>query len=162
MLWIIDGQTGRVKFNVTGTGDNSGGPVMLSETGALVAWSTGSSVMVINGSNGAIVDNVAMGCQSQAEISDDGMFLACAGAQGLIWAWNAGTGKYASKFAVTPPGGQWIAVSTSISADGTGAVDKQLASFAWITESPFALGARVTTCVAAILPHFCALHLSSL
>ena len=143
VLWIIDAQTGAIKFNVTAPA-NSGGPVMVSETGAVIAWTQGDSVAVINGTTGAVRDTVSMGWNTPAELSDDGNFLAFSGQdRAQIYTWSPATGKYALTYSVVPPGGTWYSVSCSISSDGSGAVDKELASFAWITET--ALGARVTT-----------------
>ena len=51
--------------------------------------------------------------------------------------------RYVTKYSVVPPGGEWYSVSCSISSDGSGAVDTELATFAWITQN--ALAARVTT-----------------
>ena len=140
VLWV----TGAVKFNVTLPAGAPGGPIMVTEAGALIAWTQGDSVAIINGTTGMVRDTVAMGWNTQAELSDNGNFLVFAGQDtASIYGWNAASKKYALKYAVVPTGGEWYSVSCSISSDGSGTVDTELVSFAWITET--ALGARVTT-----------------
>ena len=95
VLWVIDAQTGRVRFNVTLPAGSPGGPVMVTETGALVAWTQGDSVAVINGTTGAMRGPaIAMGWNTAAELSDDGSYLAFSGqdtAKIMTWTPSAGT-----------------------------------------------------------------------
>ena len=142
-LWVLDGQTGKVRYtkNLGATGE--GGPVQLSENGTWVAWTTGDSVMVIDGKTGAVRDTVSMGWNCQAELSDSGDFLAFAGEdKGSIYTWNAANSQYTLTYSPVPPGGgTWYATSAAISSDGTGTAEAELATFGYITET--ALGARV-------------------
>lgn len=94
VLWVINAQTGRVKFNVTLPQGSPGGPVMVTETGALIAWTQGDSVAIVNGTTGAIRDTVAMGWNTAAELSDDGSYLAFSGQDtAKIMTWSPSTGK---------------------------------------------------------------------
>ena len=64
-LWVINAQTGEVKFTVKQPPGGLSGPIMVSETGALIAWTLGDSVAVINGTTGATRATIAMGWNTQ-------------------------------------------------------------------------------------------------
>jgi len=79
VMWIIDGQTGKIIFTKKLGATSAGGPVQLSENGTYVAWTQGDSVVVYESKTGKVRDTVQMGWNCQAEISDSGDFLAFAG-----------------------------------------------------------------------------------
>jgi hypothetical protein len=67
-LWVLDGQTGAVRFTKTAP---TSGPVQLSENGTWVAWTQGDSVLVFNGITGAQRAQLNMGwnCMVSARVS---------------------------------------------------------------------------------------------
>jgi hypothetical protein len=60
-MWLIDGQTGAVRYSKTLAAGAAGGPVQLSENGAFVAWTQGDSVSVYDGTTGALRATLNMG-----------------------------------------------------------------------------------------------------
>jgi hypothetical protein len=142
-MWIIDGQTGKIIFTKKLGPTSAGGPVQLSENGTYVAWTQGDSVVVYESKTGKVRDTVQMGWNCQAEISDSGDFLAFAGDDvGKIYTWDATNNQYTLTYSPVPPGGgTWYATTAAISSDGSGAAEKELVTFGYITET--ALGARV-------------------
>lgn len=142
-LWVWDAQTGALRFNKNlGTGQGLGGPVQVSAGGAWVAWTSGDSVLVLDGKTGALRATVNMGWNSQAQVSDSGDFLVFGGDDSAsVLKWDATNMEYAPAFTPTFSG-TWYCVSSALSSDGSGGADGELVSFAWI--GPDALQARVT------------------
>jgi hypothetical protein len=144
VMWIIDAQTGTIKFskNLGAAGD--GGPVQLSENGTFVAWTQGDNVVVYETATGKVRDTIQMGWNCMSELSDSGNFLAFAGDdKASIYQWDASSVQYKLAYSPTPPGSTvFVATSAAISSDGSGGIDGELVSFGWITEN--ALQARVT------------------
>jgi hypothetical protein len=136
-LWVLDGQTGKLRFNKNlGSGQGLGGPVQVSENGTYVAWTSGDSVIILNGQTGAIRDTVQMNWNAQAMVSDNGAYVAFGGDDAAyVYEWNTTNMQYVQKYKVTPPTGTWYAVSTSMSSDGTGTADGELVSFGFIDET---------------------------
>ena len=142
-LWVFDAQTGKVRFTKNLGVGGAGGPVQLSENGTWVAWSTGDSVMILNGLTGAVRDTIQMGWNCPAVLSDSGDYVAFAGDDvGKIYTWDAANNQYTLKYAPVPSGGgDWYATTAAISSDGSGAAEAELVTFGYITQT--ALGARV-------------------
>ena len=139
-MWIINAQTGAVLFTKTAP---DGGPVQVSENGTWVAWTTGDSVVIYSSATGAVRDTIQMDWNCEAQLSDDGSYVAFAGQdKGSIYKWNAANAQYVLAFSPVPSGAtQWYATSAAISSDGSGKVEGEIATFAYITDS--ALQARV-------------------
>jgi hypothetical protein len=53
-MWIIDAQTGAIKFTKNLGAAGEGGPVQLSENGTFVAWTQGDSVVVYESATGKV------------------------------------------------------------------------------------------------------------
>ena len=139
-MWIIDGQSGNVLFSKTNA---NGGPVQLSENGTYVAWTVGDSVIVYETATGTVRDTIAMGWNTQAELSDSGDYLAFAGDDaGYIYNWDATNNQYKLAYTVVPPnGGTWYSISCAISSDGSGTNNGELVTFSFIDGQ--ALSARI-------------------
>jgi len=61
-LWVFAAQTGVLRFNKNlGSTPGVGGPVQCSENGTWIAWTSGDSVLVLDGTTGAVRDTVQMG-----------------------------------------------------------------------------------------------------
>ncbi len=142
-LWVFDAQTGAVKYTKPMPGQGHGGPVQVSANGTWIAWTSGDSVIVLDGTTGAVRDTIAMDWNTMAALSDSGAYLAFAGEDSAsIYTWSAATNAYTLTYSPVPAGGQWFSISCAISSDGSGTAEAELVTFAWITET--ALGARVT------------------
>lgn len=145
-LYVLDGQTGALRFKVGGDGSVvNGGPVQVTERGTWIAWTDGDSVVVLDGTTGAVRDTIEMGWNTMAQLSDDGSFLAFAGEDvGSVYVFSAASGKYALAHSLTPPnGGTWYSISCAISSDGSGTDEGELVSYSWIDGG--SLQARLTT-----------------
>ena len=142
-LWVFSAQTGKLRFTKNLGATGQGGPVQLSENGTWVAWTTGDSVMIIDGLTGKVRDTVQMGWNCMAVLSDSGDFLAFAGDDvGKIYKWDAANNQYTLAYSPVPSGAtQYYATSAAISSDGSGAAEAELVTFGYITQT--ALGARV-------------------
>lgn len=70
-LWLIDGQTGAVRYSKTLAAGAAGGPVQLSENGAYVAWTQGDSVSVYDGTTGALRATLNMGWNTMGSSNRD-------------------------------------------------------------------------------------------
>jgi hypothetical protein len=139
-MWVIDAQTGTVKFSKTNA---NGGPVQLSENGTYIAWTVQDSVNVYSTSDGSLRDSINMNWNTQAELSDSGDYLAFAGDDaGYIYSWDATNNQYKLAYTVVPPnGGTWYSVSCAISSDGSGTNEGELVTFSFIDGQ--ALTARI-------------------
>jgi hypothetical protein len=141
-MWIIDAQTGAIKFTKNLGAAGEGGPVQLSENGTFVAWTQGDSVVVYESATGKVRDTIQMGWNCMAELSDSGDYLAFAGDdKASIYQWDPSNAQYKLAYSPAPPGSTvWVATSAAISSDGSGGVEGELVTFGWITED--ALAAR--------------------
>ena len=142
-LWVFSAQTGKLRYTKNLGATGAGGPVQLSENGTWVAWTTGDSVMVLDGMTGKVRDTVQMGWNCMAVLSDSGDFLAFAGDDvGKIYKWDETNQQYTLAYSPVPSGAtQYYATSAAISSDGSGAAEAELVTFGYITQT--ALGARV-------------------
>ena len=142
-LWVFSAQTGKLRYTKNLGATGAGGPVQLSENGTWVAWTTGDSVMVLDGLTGKVRDTVQMGWNCMAVLSDSGDYLAFAGQDvGKIYKWDATNSQYTLAYSPVPSGAtQWYATSAAISSDGSGTAEAELVTFGYITQT--ALGARV-------------------
>lgn len=142
-LWVFDGQSGKLRFNKNlGSAQGVGGPVQCSENGTWIAWTSGDSVVILDGVTGQTRDTIQMGWNTQAQISDSGDYVAFAGQDSaFIYQWDAANKQYKQAFnpAVT---GTWYSISAAISSDGSGKAGGELVTFSWIDAE--ALQARAT------------------
>jgi hypothetical protein len=146
VVWALDGQTGKKKWQVGGDDASQyGGTVRVSARGNFVAYSRmDDTVVVLDAASGqARGEAISEGWNTPAELSDTGDMLAFSGQDvATIYAWDAASQAYAVKYTLTPSGAeQWYSIVTSVSSDGSGAEDKELACFGFITGR--ALSARV-------------------
>jgi len=142
-LWVWDAQTGKLRFNKNlGTASDAGGPVQTSKNGTWIAWTSGDSVLIINGLTGAVRDTIQMGWNTQAQISDSGDYVTFAGEDtGYIYTWNAANQQYTVAYQPTVTG-TWYSISCALSSDGSGTAENELVTFSWIDAE--ALTARAT------------------
>lgn len=58
-LWVFEGQSGKLLYNKNlGDAQNVGGPVQTSENGTYIAWTSGDSVIILEGTSGAVRDTM--------------------------------------------------------------------------------------------------------
>ena len=147
VVWLLDAQTGALKWTVGGNDASQyGGDVMISKGGAYIAYTRGDdTVEVLDGTTGAVRGPaIAMGWNTVAQLSDSGDFLAFSGQdKASIYQWSAANNAYALAYSVTPSGSSsaWYSESTAVSSDGTGSEGGELACFGFIGAG--ALSARV-------------------
>lgn len=147
VVWGLHGQTGKVLWTLGGDDASQlGGTVKVSARGNFVAYSRGDdTVEVLSAATGATRGlAISEGWNTPAELSDTGNYLAFSGQDAAtIYAWDAASTSYAVKYAIKPsgPSSAWYSMSTSISSDGSGAEDAELACFGYIGAG--ALSARI-------------------
>ena len=118
-LFVFDAQTGRKRFGLQEPLAR-GGPCTLSGTGAWVAWTQGDSVAVVDGQTGAQRGSLlAMGWNTEAQISDDGNTVVFAGKEDAqVWQWSSAAGDWAQTQSITPPDdAEWYSDSSSLASN---------------------------------------------
>ena len=147
VVWGLSGQTGKVLWTQGGVDSSQyGGTVKVSARGNYIAYSRADDTVEVLDARTGVSRGIAIseGWNTPAELSDDGSLLAFSGQdRAAIYAYDAATAGYKLKYDLTPSGGSsaWYSVSTSVSSDGSGAEDKELACFGFIGAG--ALTARV-------------------
>lgn len=147
VVWALEGQTGKVRWQVGGDDASQvGGTVKVSALGNYIAYSRADdTIVILDGATGAPRGGaINEGWNTAAELSDTGAYLAFSGQDSAsVYAWDAASSSYALKYSIKPPGASpdWYSVSVSVSSDGSGAADKELACYGFIGAS--ALSARI-------------------
>lgn len=146
-LYVWDAQTGALRFSLREPLAR-GGPCTLSGSGAWVAWTQGDSVAVVDGAAGAQRgSSLAMGWNTQAQISDDGNTVVFAGQQeAQIWHWNSTTSDGSLAHRIQPPDeAAWFSDSSALASNSAAFGD--VAAFGFLGAGE--LQARVLVCAAS-------------
>jgi hypothetical protein len=115
MLLVFDLQTGALRFTACANDTDGSGPVAVSRTGAWVAWSASTALLVLDGATGARRAPAVRIAGGNAQISDDGALLCT---RGVLYAWAPAAAAYAPSltFALPPDpaGNEWSIQSIAL------------------------------------------------
>jgi hypothetical protein len=141
VVWALEGQTGKVRWQVGGDDASQvGGTVKVSALGNYIDYSRADdTIVLLDGAKGTVRGGaINEGWNTAAELSDTGSYLAFSGQDSAsVYAWDAASSSYTLKTSIKPPGASpdWYSVSVSVSSDGSGAADKELACYGFIGAS---------------------------
>lgn len=150
-LWLLDGQTGAIKWAQGGNDTSAGaGPLSISAKGSYLchSYQSGQSYKVsVLLSSGELRFSAFEGWNTPGQISDSGDYLVLPGQDMVSFLkWDAATSTYSPAFPIFRPtnGNDWAPDNMALSSDATGGADNaELVSVAWMRFD--GKQARVTT-----------------
>lgn len=122
-LWLLEGQTGGVRFNLT-VDNTAAGEVTISESGAWVGWDSGNGLYVLDAATGSTRAVVPAG--GLTAISSDASYLAVGGDNsGSVYAWDGASSMYMKTHTVRVPNpGPYLWLCSSVTMSSTASIGK--------------------------------------